>query len=64
MNNNQRSKQSGAVVAAAFVGAFASRWVDKSLSLKFPWDLASLVLSGLIFFYIVYRVSGDLISSS
>ena len=57
---SKKIKTSGAVVTAAFIGAFASRWVDKSLALNFPWDVILLIVSGVILFFITYKVSGDL----
>ena len=58
---SKKAKISGAVTASAFIGAFVSRWVDKSMSLDFPADLILLIISGIILFFIVYKVAGDLL---
>ena len=58
---SKKVKIAGSVVAAAFIGAFASRWVDKAFSYPFPLDIILLILSGTILFFITYKIAGDLL---
>ena len=58
----QKITTAGSVVAAAFLGAFASRWIDKALAYPFPIDMILLVLSGVILFFIAYKIAGDLLN--
>ena len=57
----KKDKMAGSVVAAAFIGAFASRWIDKALSNKFPFDVILLIVSGVILYFITYKIAGDII---
>lgn len=43
-------------VAAAFIGAFASRDIDKAMALPFPADLILLLLSFAVLWTIMYYV--------
>lgn len=55
MINVKRLKVSGAVTAAAFVGAFGSRWVDQALAYPAWWQqILMLIASGVVMLAIVY----------
>lgn len=56
----KKIKTASGVVLGAFIGSFASRYIDKSLAFPFPIDMALLLLSGIILFLIAYRIAGDL----
>ena len=55
-------KVAGSVVAAAFFGAFTSRWVDKALSYPFPIDVIMLLASGVVLFLIANAIAGKLLN--
>ena len=58
---SKKSKIALYIVAAAFIDAFASRYIDTALSYPFPIDVFLLFLSALILFFIAYKAVDDIL---
>jgi hypothetical protein len=59
MKVNNRAKNSGIIVMAAMVGAFASRYFDIILEkFPFPLDILGIVIASLFLFFVIYLIWG------
>ena len=58
MTKQNKNINAGLIVSSAFIGAFISRWIDKILVWRAPWDLIGLIVMGIFVFFLVRTIWG------